>query len=259
MCKDPYTFRVPYTMSVRISTPLVYGYVHGRVLLHVYGWYTDMYWMHQSVLMVYWLIRCACVMTVYRCVLTASILMVNWRILTASGVLRVYWAVLFIVYWRFTNVYWCILMCTDDILTSYDCFRCTEGILKCTVHCVLIVYWCVLTGGVLMVYRSVLLMCADSILMCTDSKCTDGVLTYTDCLQVDWGDTEVYCLLCTDCILMCTESKCTDGTLTYLNWLTALTYIEGLLKCTVCWCTGCKSRVVYCARLFEGELNLTQG
>ena len=202
--------------------------------------------MHQGVLMVYWLTRCACVMTVYRCVLTASILMVYWRILTASGALRVYWGVLFIVYWRYTNVYWCILMytdvyccvlmiywrivtasgalrvywgvlfivywrytnvywyilmytdvcvllCTDDILTYSDCFRCTEGILKCTVHCVLIVYWCVLTAGVLMVYWSVLF---------------NVCWRYTDVYwqQVYWWCTDVYWLLhvywgCTICSL----------------------------------------------------------
>ena len=42
---------------------------------------------------------------------------------------------------------WCtdgILMCTDckctdGKLTYSDCFRCIEGILKCTVYCVLIV------------------------------------------------------------------------------------------------------------------------
>ena len=30
--------------------------------------------------------------------------------------------------------------CTDGVLTYTDCFRCTENILKCTVHGVLIVY-----------------------------------------------------------------------------------------------------------------------
>ena len=171
---------------------------------------------------------------------------VYWRILTASGVLK--------VYWRCTEVYW--PLCTDCILMCPDC-RCTDGILKCTVYCVLMVYWCVLiasvpkctnaywllqvywrctegvltvywcvlTAGVLMVNRSVLSivywrytdvycpLCTDCILMCTDCWCTDVYWL----LQVYWRYTEVYCPLCTDCILMCTDCWCTDG----------------ILKCTV--------------------------
>ena len=173
--------------------------------------YTDVYWCVLLCSDVYW-----CVLMIYWRIVTASgvlkctvhcVLIVYWYLLTAS-VLMVYWLIPCIC---ILMVYRCVLMCTDGILTYTDCFRCTEGILKCNVHCVLIVYWCVLTASVLMVYwriltaSGVLRVCGNVLFIAywlyTDVYWQQVYWWYTDlfgltdCLGVYWGFTEVYCLL----------------------------------------------------------------